>query len=410
MRTYGPRTLEWDRARQLFDASLQRYPSIVLCPDSTSEAIEVISGLQAAGEKFTLKSGGHSAAGLSVMDNVPLVDLSGLRSVYVDLHTPTATVEAGALMVDLDNASGRVGMATTGGTVSHTGVVGLATGGGLGWLMGRFGLACDNIVRARIVRAGTEVVVDEASPDMTILRGSGSTLGFIAELTLRLHPIEPRFQWSTFHFDGAASSDCFIILSRLLESIPPSVGASFVVKSNPSGDVAGTIDAISPTNDIPAGGWLDELTTKLGLERHTRHTDYKGIQRMQDAEFPFGSRSYRRSLCLDIVSPKYIHAAVGILTNRSHFHRSVTLDVLHGRAMSKRLQRQSVFPRRRYVGLLISKWEDPTLDAEGREVGRDMYSTMLRMHSQVEPLAYGNYSSEPGDSPSSHASTSSATP
>jgi hypothetical protein len=406
MRTYRPQTLEWNRARQLFDASLQRYPSVVLRPDSTSEAIQLVSKLQATGERFTLKSGGHSAAGLSVMDNVPLIDLSQLRSVTVDPQALTVTVEAGALMVDLDHASVRVGMATTGGTVSHTGVVGLATGGGIGWLMGRFGLACDNIVRARIVRAGTEILVDETSPDMTTLRGSGSTLGFVAELTLRLHPIEPWFHWSSYHFDGGLSANSFIVFTQLLESIPQSVGSSFVVKSDPSGIVAGTIDAISPTNDTSAGRWLDELTAVLGLERHTECTDYTGVQAMQDAEFQFGSRSYRRSLCLDSVSPEYMEAAIRTLMNRSRFHRSVTLDVLHGKAVATILRRQSVFPRRRYVSLLISKWEDPALDTQGREIGRDMYSTMLRMHPQVVPLAYGNYSSEPADSLSPHASGS----
>ena len=57
-----------------------------------------------------------------------------------------AVADGGVLWRELDEATQRHGLATTGGTVSNTGVAGLTLGGGLGWLMGKHGLAIDNLL------------------------------------------------------------------------------------------------------------------------------------------------------------------------------------------------------------------------------------------------------------------------
>ena len=43
--------------------------------------------------------------------------------------------------------------AVTGGVVSSTGIAGLTLGGGLGWLMGKYGLALDNLRSVELVTA-----------------------------------------------------------------------------------------------------------------------------------------------------------------------------------------------------------------------------------------------------------------
>ena len=100
--------------------------------------------------------------------------------------------EGGVLWRELDRETQVFGLATTGGTVSNTGIAGLTLGGGLGWLMGKHGLTIDNLISADVVTAdgafhqanGTD------NPDLFwALRGGGGNFGVVTSLEYRLHPV-----------------------------------------------------------------------------------------------------------------------------------------------------------------------------------------------------------------------------
>ncbi|WP_157756857.1 FAD-binding oxidoreductase [Plantactinospora sp. KBS50] len=392
----GPRDAGWEPARALFDASLDRWPSVVWRPYTAEAARRLIRSLQGQGLPFTLKSGGHSAAGLSVADAVPMVDLSRLRAVRVDPGGRLAYVQAGALMRHLDRAAARFGLATTGGTVSHTGVVGLACGGGLGWLMGRFGLACDNIAQAQVVQGGRDLVVDESSALMTTLRGSGTSLGFISGLVLRLHPVGQRFRWRAADLSVAELTELLPGLSERVQALPAEAGCALTLRSTPEGHVTGLVEVVAPDDSLAAPQWCATLATPGRWSART--LSYLEVQRHLDAEFEFGSRSYRRSLSVDAVVPACIGEVVDILRAPTPFWRTLTFDVLHGRAMAERNISSSCVPRRRYAGIAVCRWAEPTLDALGRSAGRELFAVLDAGHREANPARYGNYSSEPADS------------
>jgi FAD/FMN-containing dehydrogenase len=85
-----------------------------------------------------------------------------MRGVYVDAKARTARAEGGATWGDFDAETQAFGLATTGGLISSTGVGGLTLGGGIGWLMGSYGLACDNLISLDVVTADGERVTASA--------------------------------------------------------------------------------------------------------------------------------------------------------------------------------------------------------------------------------------------------------
>ena len=99
-----------------------------------------------------------------------------MQGVRVDPKTRRAYLEAGSLLGQLDHECAAFGLATTAGTVSHTGAAGLTLGGGFGRLGRRFGLACDNVASFDIVTADgrfvrANVYVGAALTDQGLIEG-----------------------------------------------------------------------------------------------------------------------------------------------------------------------------------------------------------------------------------------------
>ena len=105
------------------------------------------------GLEIAIRGGGHNVAGNAVWDGGLVIDLSAMRAVHVDPRARRARAQGGATWRDYDRETQLHGLASTGGTVSMTGVAGLTLGGGLGWLMGKYGLAVDNLRSLEVVTA-----------------------------------------------------------------------------------------------------------------------------------------------------------------------------------------------------------------------------------------------------------------
>ncbi len=148
-----PDAAGYDEARRLYNGLIDKRPALIARPRSSADAAAAVAFAREGGLEISIRGGGHGVAGRAVADGALTIDLSLMKQVIVDPEARTARAGGGANWGEFNDATAEHGLATTGGLISTTGIAGLTLGGGLGWLMGKYGLAADNLVSAEIVTA-----------------------------------------------------------------------------------------------------------------------------------------------------------------------------------------------------------------------------------------------------------------
>ena len=126
---------------------------IVRCQTPDDVVASVNFAPRATASLLAVRGGGHNVAGNATCDGGLVIDLSPMKGVTVDPWRSTAGPRRAAPGRELDRATQAFGLATTGGLVSTTGIAGFTLGGGIGWLMRKYGLACDNLLSVDLVTA-----------------------------------------------------------------------------------------------------------------------------------------------------------------------------------------------------------------------------------------------------------------
>ena len=201
----------YDSARSVWNGMIDHRPKLIVRCASVGDVVTAVRTARECDLEIGVRCGGHNIAGLAVPHGGLMIDLTALGRVTVDPVARRARVQGGAMLGALDRATQPIGLATTAGNVSHTGVGGLTLGGGMGWLARQHGLTCDNVVSCTVVTADGDVVRASADerPDLFWgLRGGGGNFGIVVEFEFRLHPVGTRTLVAelTFPLDRAAAA------------------------------------------------------------------------------------------------------------------------------------------------------------------------------------------------------------
>ena len=188
-----PHDEEYDQARAVWNRMVDRKPALIVRCAGDGDVIRSVRFAREHDLLMSVRGGGHNVSGNAVCDGGIMIDLSLMKGTAIDAERRVVRAEAGLNWGELDTATQRSGLATTGGFVSTTGVAGLTLGGGHGWLMRRHGLACDALLSADIVTAdGLRLrASSEENPDLFWgIRGGGGNFGVVTSFEFQLHPLD----------------------------------------------------------------------------------------------------------------------------------------------------------------------------------------------------------------------------
>jgi len=187
-----PEGPDYEPSRLVGNRAYDRHPALIVRCASASDVARSLDFAQTNYLPLAVRAGGHSAAGFGVCDGGLVIDLSEMKRVEVDADKRVARAEAGSLVRDVDEATQHFGLATTLGTCPTVGIAGLTLGGGLGFLMSKYGVACDNVLSAHMVTVDGRQLEASQNSNLDLfwaIRGGGGNFGVATALKYQLHPV-----------------------------------------------------------------------------------------------------------------------------------------------------------------------------------------------------------------------------
>ena len=228
----------YEEARRVWNGNIDRRPFIVARCSGVADVIQAVELARAHGLLVSVRGGAHNSAGHATCDGGIVIDLGAMHAIRVDPVARTASVQAGATWAAFDREAQAFGLATTGGTVSNTGVAGLTLGGGLGWLMGAVGLSCDNLVSADIVTADGRFLKTSATEHEDLfwgVRGGGGNFGIVTTFDFRLHPVRPQVLGGMVIHPLARAKPVLQFYQEFVQTLPDEAEAYAALMTSPDG-------------------------------------------------------------------------------------------------------------------------------------------------------------------------------
>jgi FAD/FMN-containing dehydrogenase len=295
----------YDEARKVWNGMIDRRPALIARCAGVADVIAAVRFARTYHILISVRGGGHNAPGNAVCQGGLMIDLAGMRGVRVDPTRRTARAEGGATWGDFDRETQAFGLATTGGSVSDTGIAGLTLGGGLGWLAGKHGLSCDNLLSADIVTADGTVVIASATENADLfwgLRGGGGNFGVATSFEYQLHPVGQVLAGLAL-YPFSKAKEALTLYRDFATAIPDEVNTIGGLLTSPDGAPVAVI-AVCYHGNIEAGEKLLRPLRTFGppLADEINPMPYRQVQTLLDAATVRGRRYYIKSNMMQAIS------------------------------------------------------------------------------------------------------------
>jgi FAD/FMN-containing dehydrogenase len=229
-----PGDADYDKARRVLSGEIDRKPAAIVLVKDIEDIQKTIAFAKENNLELSVRSGGHSGIGASVIDNAVVIDLRGMKKLELDVAGKIAWVETGLTAGEVTDKLDEYNLAIGFGDTGSVGVGGITLGGGVGFLVRKFGLAIDNVLAAEIVTADNQVLqVDkDNNPDLFwAIRGGGGNFGIVTKFKFQLHdlsecyggllflPATPEVVWQAVDIANKAPEELSVIYNIM--PLPP---------------------------------------------------------------------------------------------------------------------------------------------------------------------------------------------
>jgi hypothetical protein len=354
----------YDTARAVFNGVIDRRPLAVVRPADAFDVVRCIASARRHDLPLSVRGGGHNVAGNAVGDGALMLDLSVLKAVRVDPETRTVRADPGLILAELDRATHAFGLATPLGVVSTTGIAGLTLGGGLGWLNGRYGLACDNLISADVATADGRLLTASAQQNQDLfwaIRGGGGNFGVVTSFEYRLHPVD-RVLAGAMSFPLSMAPRVLRFYDEFVTTAPDELSTAASLAHSPDGSPMVFI-AVCYCGPIDEGERvLHPLRTfESPADDLIQPMPYTMLQSARDEGYPFGRLHYWKSGWLRYLTDGAIATLMKFVAQMPSSVSGIGLQRMDGVA-SRVAPSATAFAHRaaQYDFLILSQWSDPS--------------------------------------------------
>jgi FAD/FMN-containing dehydrogenase len=185
---------------------------------------------------LSVRGGGHDWAGRALCLGI-VIDLSELNGVAVETGRRAARISGGARASEVLAVTDPLGLAAVTGSCGGVGMAGFTLGGGYGPLIGRFGLALDNLLAADIILADGRIVTASHDGEQELfwaLRGGGGNFGVVTAMRYRLHEL-PGIRTGVLLFPFAEARAVLEACVRIVARAPDELTVQLGLVAGPDG-------------------------------------------------------------------------------------------------------------------------------------------------------------------------------
>lgn len=271
-----PESSDFASVRESYSGAYDdKKPSVIVLPANSQQLADVVKQAIAHGLPVVVRGGGHDTFGRFTAAGAVLLDLRKLDSVSIDAERKTARIGGGIIILNLLKVLKENGFHASTGACGMVGYTGWALAGGLGPFMNSHGVGAHQIMGAKVVNANGDLV-DAGASLLKGLRGGGGSLAIVAELVIKIYPLEELQAGLIVHESSdlhRAVTTFYTNLATLLDetggSLPSQLHILPTISPIPGiGIVSGCIVAWKGPADEQFQHWRDRIASLAPL--HTR--------------------------------------------------------------------------------------------------------------------------------------------